>query len=106
MRLLPLGAVLALVGLSACAPSGEAREPVDPDPVVKGGMDETGPYDVVVGWQKPAKNHDDKWTWGVAASVAADTPDRVFIVTRGDVRKDDPSSSERRFGWKDVASGI
>ena len=25
MRLLPLGAVLALVGLSACAPSGEAR---------------------------------------------------------------------------------
>jgi hypothetical protein len=64
--------------------------------VVKGGMDETGPYDVVVGWQKPAKNHDDIWTWGVGASVAADTPDRIFIVTRGDVRKANSGSGESR----------
>ena len=41
----------------------------------KGGMDETGPYDVVVGWFKPGI---DRWDQRVVA-VAADTPDRIII---------------------------
>src|SRR5687768_15949703 len=95
MKLRSIGVLLALTMLSACTGAGEAAT-ADADPIVKGGQDETGPYDVVVDWQKPAKNHDARWTWGVAASVVADTPDRIFVLTRGDVRKDDPSSTEVR----------
>ena len=95
MSLRSVGVVLGLILLSGCG-AGEAAPAAAEGPMVKGGMDETGPYDVVVGWQKAAKNHDGRWTWGVAASVAADTPDRILIVTRGDVRKDDPDSNERR----------
>ena len=96
MRLCSVGLVLAVVVLSACAPAGEDQVSEGGEVAVKGGMDETGPYDVVADWPKPAKNHDDMWTWGVAADVVVDTPDRIFIVTRGDVRKDDSESSDRR----------
>jgi len=96
MRLSPVAVVLALFVLSACAPADLDPALEGGEVSVKGGTDETGPYDVVPQWQKPAKNHDDTWTWGVGASVVADTPDRIFIVTRGDVRKDDPASGDRR----------
>ena len=43
--------------------------------VTKGGMDETGPYNVVVGWFKPGI---DRWDQRVV-SVAADTPNRILI---------------------------
>jgi DNA-binding beta-propeller fold protein YncE len=41
----------------------------------KGGMDETGPYAVVVGWFKPGI---ERWDQRIVA-VAADTPDRIVI---------------------------
>jgi streptogramin lyase len=93
-----IGLALALSTLAACTGAGEAA-PASPDPVVKGGQDETGPYDVVVGWQKPAKNHDERWSWGVAASVVADTPDRIFVLTRGDVDKAKPGSPVRHTNY-------
>ena len=99
MNLRSIGLALALIILSACTGAGEAAPAAAPDPVVKGGQDETGPYDVVVGWQKPAKNHDDRWSWGVAASVVADTPDRIFVLTRGDVDKAKPGSPVRRKNY-------
>src|SRR5262245_40575289 len=43
--------------------------------VTKGGMDETGPYNVVVGWFKPGV---DRWDQR-PVSVAVDTPDRIVI---------------------------
>jgi streptogramin lyase len=94
MRSRLFAVVVALLVLSGCG-AGEAAPSAAEGPIVKGGMDETGPYDVVVGWQKPAKNHGDQWTWGVGASVFADTPDRILVLTRGDVPRD-PMSNERR----------
>jgi hypothetical protein len=41
----------------------------------KGGMDETGAYDVVAGWFKPGL---DRWDQRIVA-VAADTPERIII---------------------------
>ena len=96
MKLHCIGVALTLAAVSACGEAGEAAPFANGEMIAKGGMDETGPYDVVLGWQEPAMNHDDRWTWGVGASVVADTPVRVFILTRGDVRKDDPESNERR----------
>ncbi len=59
---------LCLAAFAMSAPAG-AQE------VTKGGMDETGPYDVVVGWFKPGI---DRWDQRVV-SVAADTPNRILI---------------------------
>ncbi|MGE0284601.1 MAG: peptidyl-alpha-hydroxyglycine alpha-amidating lyase family protein [Rhodospirillaceae bacterium] len=43
----------------------------------KGGLDQTGPYEPVVGWFKPGI---DRWDRAMA-SVKVDRPDRIFITT-------------------------
>lgn len=53
----------------------------------KGGEEETGPYDVVPNWLQPLRTHDAKWGFGVVAGVFAETPDRVFVLHRGDLPK-------------------
>src|SRR5690606_33582474 len=54
----------------------------------KGGLDLTGPYDVVVGWFKPGI---EGWNQRVVA-VNAEDPNRVFIgaVDRNDIREGHP----------------
>ena len=75
---------LVLLGvLTACVGENEAA-PVAEGPVVKGGDERTGVYEVVADWWKAAPNHDDTWSWGLVAGVAVDNPDRVLAVTWGD----------------------
>jgi DNA-binding beta-propeller fold protein YncE len=56
-------------------------------PGQKGGIDVMGPYDVVVGWPKPLSNlaGHEGWTWGAVQGVFAESPDRVFILQRGEL---------------------
>ncbi|MCA0202663.1 MAG: hypothetical protein LCH56_17850, partial [Proteobacteria bacterium] len=74
----------ALVGISfaACVAAlpAAAQE--------KGGLDETGPYDVVVGWFKPGIEGFDQR----AVAVNAEDPNRVFVgfVDRNDTRAGHP----------------
>jgi sugar lactone lactonase YvrE len=49
----------------------------------KGGEDETGPYEVVKDWPVPLGHAG--FTWGSTAGVFAETPDRVFILMRGEL---------------------
>ncbi|MSO57188.1 MAG: hypothetical protein EXQ55_09770 [Acidobacteria bacterium] len=58
----------------------------------KGGEEETGPYDVVPNWPKPLPTHDAEWGFGGVAGVFAETPDRVFVLTRGDMPRKLPTS--------------
>ena len=53
----------------------------------KGGLDITGPYDVVAGWPKPmsALPGHENWTWGSVQGVFAESPNRVFMVQRGEL---------------------
>ncbi len=53
----------------------------------KGGIDVMGPYDVVAGWPKPLSNlaGHEGWTWGAVQGVFAESPDRVFILQRGEL---------------------
>lgn len=53
----------------------------------KGGQDQTGPYDVVANWPKPLSQlpGHENWTWGAVQSVFAESPDRVFILMRGEL---------------------
>jgi hypothetical protein len=56
-------------------------------PAAKGGQDFTGPYEVVPDWPKPISDlpgHQD-WTWGAVQGIFAESPDRVFIIQRGEL---------------------
>src|SRR5215472_5693199 len=52
-----------------------------------GGEEQTGPYEVVPNWPKPLSSlpGHEKWTWGAGQSVFAESPNRVFILQRGEL---------------------
>ena len=56
-------------------------------PGAPGGQDMFGAYDIVPNWPKPlsALPGNEKWTWGAGQSVFAETPNRVFILERGEL---------------------
>jgi NHL repeat len=52
-----------------------------------GGQDQTGPYEAVPDWPKPLSQlpgHAD-WTWGAVQGIFAESPNRIFIVQRGEL---------------------
>jgi peptidylamidoglycolate lyase len=53
----------------------------------KGGQDVFGGYDVVPNWPKPLSQlpGHDRWTWGAGQYVFAESPNRVFILQRGEL---------------------
>ena len=81
---LSLTLVTALV-TSACVV--ESEQPFQRFESAKGGDDRNGPYEVIPGWWKPAPDHDATWTWGQAAGVWPDTPDRILVTIWGDQRR-------------------
>ena len=50
----------------------------------KGGEDETGPYDVVENWPQPWAKQG--YIWGSQPGVFAESPDRIFIAARGELK--------------------
>src|SRR5215470_9794917 len=54
----------------------------------KGGLDVlSGPYEVVPNWPKPLSQlpGHENWTWGAVQGVFAESPDRVFMLERGEL---------------------
>ena len=81
---------VVLVWASRQAPvQGQARsEPrFAAVPGEKGGQDTFGAYDIVPDWPKPISSlpGHEKWTWGAGQSVFAASPNRVFILQRGEL---------------------
>ena len=56
-------------------------------PGQKGGQDMFGPYEVVEGWPQDLAELPDHegWTYGAGQSIFAESPDRVFILHRGEL---------------------
>src|SRR5882672_4672521 len=54
-----------------------------------GSEDLTGPYEVVKGWPKDISTlaGNDKWTYGAGQGVFAESPNRVFMLFRGELPK-------------------
>ena len=81
---------------------GEAGAGFAAVPGSKGGWDLTGPYDVVQDWPKPMSQLPDheNWGWGAVEGVFAESPNRVFIVQRGElpVVKRPPQTPVPQFG--------
>ena len=52
-----------------------------------GGQDMFGAYEIVPDWPKPisALPGNEKWTWGAGQNVFAESPNRVFILQRGEL---------------------
>src|SRR5712672_3486428 len=83
-------AVTILAFASRPAPvQGQARQDVRVAavPGEKGGQDLFGAYDIVPNWPKPITGlpGHDKWTWGAGQSVFAESPNRIFILQRGEL---------------------
>ena len=56
-------------------------------PGAPGGQDMFGAYEIVPNWPKPltALPGHEKWTWGAGQNVFAESPNRVFILQRGEL---------------------
>src|SRR6266568_3914749 len=56
-------------------------------PGVPGGQDMFGAYDIVPNWPKPLAGLPGhaKWTWGAGQNVFAESPNRVFVLQRGEL---------------------
>ena len=84
-----LVATAILIGLAASQPTA-AQNGITGFAAVsgqKGGQDQTGPYEVVENWPKPLsqlKDHDN-WTWGAVQGIFAESPNRVFLLQRGEL---------------------
>ncbi len=84
--------LLAIVMLNSRMSTAQEQHPPGTGfaaiPGLKGGQDAFGPYEVVENWPKPMgeslPGHDD-WTWSVTMDVFAESPDRVFLVQKGEL---------------------
>ena len=58
-------------------------------PTAIGSEDLTGPYEVVKGWPKDVSTlpGNEKWTYGAGQGVFAESPNRVFMLFRGELPK-------------------
>ena len=56
-------------------------------PGEKGGQDIFGAYEVVADWPKDLSTHPghEGWTFGAGQSVFAESPNRVFVLQRGEL---------------------
>ena len=52
----------------------------------KGGDDRTGPYDVVPNWPQPLAFAKPGYIWGSTGGIFAETPNRIFIANRGELK--------------------
>jgi hypothetical protein len=61
-------------------------------PGLKGGQDLFGPYEAVRNWPRPMSdslpNHE-KFTWSTTMDVFAESPNRVFLVQKGELARID-----------------
>ncbi len=92
--LIPLAVVFVIVlGPGHNAVQVQAQTQTQPGagfaaiPGAKGGQDTFGAYDVVKGWPKDISTlpGNEKWTWGAGQSVYAESPNRVFLLIRGEL---------------------
>jgi sugar lactone lactonase YvrE len=81
--------VIFLFGKSVVPARGQAK--TEPNfaaiPSEKGGQDVFGAYDIAKDWPKPLSGlpGNEKWTWGSGEGVFAESPNRVYILQRGEL---------------------
>src|SRR3954462_9694200 len=81
------GMAAALTALGGVAAQNRQEPRFAAVPGEKGGQDIFGGYDVVPNWPKPLSSlpGHEKWTYGAGQSVFAESPNRVFVLQRGEL---------------------
>ena len=74
--------VVSIVAAGLLSPAARLQEQTQ-----KGGEDETGPYRVVENWPSPWSRQG--YIWGSQPGIVADTPNRIFIAARGELKLPD-----------------
>src|ERR1700688_529881 len=93
MRLTLLSFV-AIIGSSLlCAPAFSQE---------KGGDDRTGHYEAAPRWPKPWR--DKRYIWGSTGGIFAETPNRIFIANRGELKL--PDKLPRNFNGFSGSDGL
>jgi len=69
-----------------------------------GGEDETGPYDLVNSWPQPFARPG--YIWGSQGGVFAETPDRIFLLNRGELKLPDKAPAGFTGAWGFLGSAI
>jgi hypothetical protein len=87
-----LGAAVTVWLVRARPVEGQATAPqpgFSAVPGAIGSQDLTGPYEVVRGWPKDISTlpGNEKWTHGAGQGVFAESPNRVFMLFRGELPK-------------------
>ena len=56
-------------------------------PGERGGQDIYGAYEPILGWPKPLSQlaGHEQWTWGCGQGIFAESPNRVFMLQRGEL---------------------
>ena len=91
---LALLSLVAGISLSLCSAPAFAQE--------KGGDDRTGPYDAVQGWPQPLP--DKGYIWGSTGGIFAETPNKIFIANRGEIKL--PDKLPRNFNGFSGSLGL
>ena len=84
-------AALAVISLIGNPWASAQQRPAEPRfaavPGEKGGQDIFGPYDVQADWPKDLTTlpGHERWTFGAGQSVFAESPNRVFVLQRGEL---------------------
>ncbi len=86
------GVLLVIVVLGGRTGDMEEQQPAGTGfaavPGLKGGQDIFGPYEVVENWPKPMSESlpgHEGWTYSITMDVFAESPDRVFLVQKGEL---------------------
>ena len=87
-----LGFLIAFLYAGGAMPAGEQAQPGSgfaAVPGAVGGQDMFGAYEVVAGWPKDISSlpGHEKWTWGAAQGLFAESPNRVYLLFRGELPK-------------------
>jgi hypothetical protein len=82
---IPLGGRLMPASTESEAPAPAAGFAAVPGEI--GVQDLFGAYDVVPGWPKDLSTlpGHEQWTWGAGQGIFAESPDRVYLVSRGEL---------------------
>jgi 6-bladed beta-propeller protein len=64
---------------------------------VHGGEDETGPYDLVRNWPQPFARSG--YIWGSQGGVFAESPGRIFLLNRGELKLPDKVPADFTGAW-------
>ncbi len=92
LLILALGVVIGLAISGKLVPAEARSKPGEGFAAVPGSLgseDLTGPYEVVKNWPQDISTlpGNEKWTYGAGESVFAESPNRIYMLFRGELPK-------------------